>query len=88
MVGKSMQQAKEATKFVVNHLNDGDLFNIVAYDAEIEAFEPELQTFNNTSRLNAMSFIEGLFAGKYNIDALSTALDFFKKSNFRAMWYF
>ena len=81
MVGKSMQQAKEATKFVVNHLNDGDLFNIVAYDAEIEAFEPELQTFNNTSRLNAMSFIEGLFAGgSTNIDgALSTALDFLQE---------
>ena len=81
MVGKSMQQAKEATKFVVNHLNDGDLFNIVAYDAEIEAFEPELQTFNQSSRTNAMNFIEGLFAGgSTNIDgALSTALDFLKE---------
>ncbi len=80
MVGKSMEQAKEASKFVVNHLNDGDLFNIVAYDAEVEAFEPELQTFNQKTRAKAQRFIEGLFAGgSTNIDgALTTALDFLK----------
>ncbi len=80
MVGKSMEQAKEASKFVVNHLHEGDLFNIVAYDAEIEAFESELQTFNNKTRARALGFIEGLFAGgSTNIDgALTTALNFLK----------
>lgn len=78
MVGKSMEQAKDALKFVINHLNDGDLFNVVAYDSEIEAFEPELQTFNAKSRVRALGFVEGLFAGgSTNIDgALTTALDF------------
>ncbi len=80
MVGKSMQQAKEASKFVVNHLNEGDLFNIVAYDAEVESFEPELQIFNQQTRAAALNFVEGLFAGgSTNIDgAMSTALDFLK----------
>ncbi|MEE2675929.1 MAG: VIT domain-containing protein, partial [Planctomycetota bacterium] len=80
MVGKSMEQAKEASKFVVNHLNEGDLFNIVAYDAEVESFEPELQAFSDKTRAQALSFIEGLFAGgSTNIDgAMSTALDFLK----------
>ncbi len=78
MVGKSMEQAREALKFVVNNLNDGDLFNIVAYDSEVEVFEPELQTFNSKTRAKAVAFVEGLFAGgSTNIDgALSTALDF------------
>ena len=64
----------------MNHLHEGDLFNIVAYDAEIEAFESELQTFNNETRARALGFIEGLFAGgSTNIDgALTTALNFLK----------
>ena len=79
MVGKSMEQAKDALKFVINHLNDGDLFNVVAYDSEIEAFEPELQTFNAKSRVRALGFVEGLFAGgSTNIDgALTTAARLF-----------
>ena len=81
MVGKSMQQAKQALKFVVNHLNEGDLFNIVSYDSEVEAFEPELQAFNSKTRARALGFVEGLFAGgSTNIDgALSTALQFLEE---------
>ena len=36
MSGKKIEQAQEALKFVLNNLREGDLFNIVAYDSEVE----------------------------------------------------
>ncbi|MCS5630903.1 MAG: VIT domain-containing protein [Pirellulaceae bacterium] len=77
MTGRKIDQAKEALRFVINNLNDGDLFNIVAYDSEIETFAPELQRHNKSSRDKALGFIESIFAGgSTNIDgALNAALD-------------
>jgi len=77
MTGRKIDQAKEALRFVINNLKDGDLFNIVAYDSEIETFAPELQRHSRSSRDKALGFVEGIFAGgSTNIDgALNTALD-------------
>jgi Ca-activated chloride channel homolog len=77
MTGRKIDQAKEALRFVINNLNDGDLFNIVAYDSEIETFAPELQRHSRSSRDKALGFVEGIFAGgSTNIDgALNAALD-------------
>jgi len=77
MTGRKIDQAKEALRFVINNLNDGDLFNIVAYDSEIETFAPELQRQSKSSRDKALGFIESIFAGgSTNIDgALNAALD-------------
>jgi len=77
MTGRKIDQAKEALRFVINNLNDGDLFNIVAYDSEIETFAPELQRHNKSSRDKALGFIESIFAGgSTNIDgALNAALE-------------
>jgi Ca-activated chloride channel family protein len=71
-----MEQAKEALKFVINNLREGDLFNIVAYDSVVESFRPELQGFNDETRKAALGFADSLYAGgSTNIDgALSTAL--------------
>jgi Ca-activated chloride channel family protein len=76
MTGEKMEQAKDAAKFVLNNLRDGDLFNIVVYDSEIETFRPELEKFNDETREAALSFVDGLFAGgSTNIDgALKRAL--------------
>lgn len=76
MSGKKMEQTKEALKFVVNNLREGDLFNIVAYDSVVESFRPELQGFNEETRKAAIGFADGLYAGgSTNInDALSTAM--------------
>lgn len=76
MSGDKMEQAKSAAKFVLNNLREGDLFNIVAYDSEIETFRPELEKFNNETRAAALAFVDGLFAGgSTNIDgALKRAL--------------
>src|SRR5690606_35305492 len=51
--------------------------NIVAYDSAVESFRPELEKFNDTTRKQALAFVEGLYAGGgTNIhDALSMALN-------------
>ena len=83
MSGPKMNQAKEALKFVLNNLHEGDLFNIVAYDSEVEAFRPELQKFSDENRLGAIGFVEGLFAGgSTNIDgALQRGLGMLQDSD-------
>ncbi len=76
MTGKKIEQARAALKFVVENLRPGDLFNIIAYDSEVETFRPELQKYDDQTRKAALGFIEGLYAGgSTNIDgALRTAL--------------
>ena len=61
---------------MLNNLHQGDLFNIVAYDNQVESFKPELQRFNEETRQAALGFVEGLYAGgSTDIDgALRTAL--------------
>jgi Ca-activated chloride channel family protein len=76
MSGEKMKQAKGAAKFVLNNLKRGDLFNVIAYDSEIESWKPELQRYNDENRKSALGFVSGLFAGgSTNINgALETAL--------------
>ncbi len=76
MSGKKIEQAKGALKFVLNNLNQGDLFNIIAYDSRIESFKPELQRYDNQTRAEALGFVEGIYAGgSTNIDgALQAAM--------------
>lgn len=76
MGGKKMEQVRAALKFVLDNLRPGDLFNIVAYDSQVETFRPELQRFDDETRRAALGFVEGLYAGgSTNIDgALKTAL--------------
>ncbi len=70
MAGKKMEQVRAALKFVLNNLHQGDLFNIVAYDDQVESFRPELQRFNEKTREAALGFVEGLYAGgSTDIDA-------------------
>ena len=75
MSGKKIEQAKEALKFIINNLREGDLFNIVVYDSEVEAFQPELQRYDSKSREAALAFVAGIYSGgSTNIDgALQTA---------------
>lgn len=77
MSGPKIEQAQEAARFVLNNLNEGDLFNIIAYDREVIAFRPELEPFNLDNRQAALGFIDSLYAGgSTNIhDALLTALN-------------
>jgi len=69
MSGKKIEQARGALKHVLNNLRDGDLFNIVAYDSQVETFRPELQRYDEKTRKAALGFIDGIYAGgSTNID--------------------
>ncbi len=83
MSGEKIDQAKAAAKFVLNNLREGDLFNVIAFDSEVESWKPELQKYNDDSRKAALGFIEGVYAGgSTNIDgALAAALDPLKDSS-------
>jgi len=80
MSGKKIEQAKGALRFVLNNLNKGDLFNVVAYDTEIESFQPEMQRYGDSTRKQALGFVEGIHAGgSTNIDgALTVAFEMLK----------
>jgi Ca-activated chloride channel family protein len=70
MSGKKIEQARGALKDVLNNLREGDTFNIIAYDSQVESFRSELQRFDEESRRAALGFAEGLYAGgSTNIDA-------------------
>src|SRR6185295_12705021 len=76
MSGKKIEQARDAARFVLNNLREGDTFNIIAYDDSVENFRPELQRYNADTRKAALNFIDGIYAGgSTNIDgALKSAL--------------
>lgn len=76
MTGKKIEQARNAAKFILQNLREGDTFNIIAYDSTVEVFRPEIQRYNDQTRRAALGFIEGLYAGgSTNIDgALKAAL--------------
>lgn len=69
MSGKKIEQSREAVKFVLNNLREGDLFNIVAYDSDVETFKPELEKYTDKTRKQALAFVDGIYAGG------STAID-------------
>ncbi len=83
MSGKKIEQARDALRFVLNNLREGDLFNIVAYDNAVESFRPELQRFGEQSRKEALGFVDGIHAGgSTNIGgALTTALKMIQDSH-------
>ena len=69
MAGKKIDQAKNALKFVLNNLRDGDTYDIVAYDSNVQTFKPELERFSSDSRLEGTRFVDGIFdGGSTNID--------------------
>jgi Ca-activated chloride channel family protein len=63
MSGQKIEQVRAALKHVLNNLREGDLFNIIAFDSEVESFRPELQKYNDKTRREALGFAEGLYAG-------------------------
>ena len=63
MSGQKIEQVRAALKHVLNNLREGDLFNIIAFDSEVESFRPELQRYNDKTRREALGFAEGMYAG-------------------------
>lgn len=63
MSGEKIEQARNALKFVLRNLREGDLFNIIAYDSDVRSYQPELQRFSKKQRDEALAFVDGIDAG-------------------------
>jgi Ca-activated chloride channel family protein len=76
MAGPKIEQARQAVKFFLGQLKSGDLFNVIAYDSDIEAFHQALQPVTPETIDAATKFADTINAGGgTNIDeALKTAL--------------
>lgn len=62
MEGEKMAQAKQAAHFLVDHLNPGDRFNLVAFSTGVRLWEPKLQTGNSQRVKSAHRWIDSLDA--------------------------
>ncbi len=76
MKGDKIEQAKEALRFCVNNLNDGDRFNLILFNTDVEPFSDKLVSVKQ-ERKNALTFVDEIEGnGGTNINsALLTALD-------------
>lgn len=63
MSGNKIIQAKDAARFIVNHLNEGDKFNIVSFSTDITSFRSGHVPFNSENKDAAHTFINSLEAG-------------------------
>ncbi|MFC2169064.1 VIT domain-containing protein [Acidobacteriota bacterium] len=75
MSGKKIIQAKEAARFVINHLEEKDQFSIVDFDDGVTFFSSEIIQANSENREKALRFVEDIQdSGGTNInDALLRA---------------
>lgn len=75
MKGPKIEQAKKALHFCVENLNDGDRFNLIPFNTDVEPFAKELVSVKK-ERKNAIEFIDDITGnGGTNInDALLTAI--------------
>lgn len=71
-----MEQAKSAAAFIVRNLQDGDKFNVIVYDDVIDPLWKDLKQYNQTTRKEALDFIEKTVSnGSTDIHgALTTAM--------------
>lgn len=63
MGGYKMEQAKNAASFIVEHLNEGDIFNLVMFHSYVTSFKDSLVEYNEPNKQEALSFINQLTAG-------------------------
>ncbi|MCL4254715.1 MAG: VWA domain-containing protein, partial [Anaerolineae bacterium] len=75
MDGVKWEQAQQATRYVLENLNDRDRFNVVVFSSGVRVYADGLQT--QSEALDAADWVDGLFPeGGTNIElALSTALE-------------
>ncbi|MEK7682008.1 MAG: VWA domain-containing protein, partial [Chloroflexota bacterium] len=74
MQGQKMEQARAALEYVLDRLNPGDRFNIIAFNSAVSTYADALRPASEKAQ--ALPFVRGLqAAGGTNIhDALRTAL--------------
>ncbi|HZS00471.1 MAG TPA: VIT domain-containing protein [Chloroflexota bacterium] len=74
MQGVKIEQARAALRYVLEHLNADDRFNVISFNSVVDSFAPGLQPM--AARPDALAYVDGLRAeGGTNIhEALLTAL--------------
>jgi Ca-activated chloride channel family protein len=81
MSGKKIQQAKEAVRFIINHLDDKDQFALVDFDDGVDLFSSRLIPANQENREKALGFVDQIEdSGGTNInEALLGALQLIER---------
>lgn len=76
MSGNKIRQAKDAVRFIINHLDEKDRFSIVDFDDGVSPFKPELVPATSQNKEEALKFVDAIEdSGGTNInDALLQAL--------------
>jgi Ca-activated chloride channel family protein len=62
MSGTKITQARDAAIFIVQNLNSGDMFNIIAFTTDVSSFRPGHVPFAPATRDSALSYIASLVA--------------------------
>jgi len=77
MSGKKMDQAKEAVRFVINHLEKGDSFAVVDFDDGVDMFSSHVVMADAENKEKALDFVDEIEdSGGTNInDALLRSLE-------------
>ncbi|MCF7913176.1 MAG: VWA domain-containing protein [Candidatus Cloacimonetes bacterium] len=68
MSGDKIVQARGAASFIVNNLNEGDMFNLVDFSTSMQSFQEEHVLFNPENQEDALGYIANIYAsGSTNI---------------------
>ncbi len=80
MTGDKMVQARDAARFIVENLNDGDRFNVVSFATQVTSFSDNHMDYNIENGEAAIDYIQSLNAdGMTNISgAFDTAIPQFE----------
>jgi Ca-activated chloride channel family protein len=76
MSGQKIIQAKDAARFIIDHLDKNDKFSLIDFDDSVEVFSSELVSADSQNKSRALQFVDEIEdAGGTNInDALLQAL--------------
>ncbi|MEZ4937909.1 MAG: VIT domain-containing protein [Crocinitomicaceae bacterium] len=83
MSGQKLAQSKNALKYVLNHLNEGDKFNIVVYSDYYDIYSNGLISYTEENKRKAIEYVESIKDdGGTNINlALKEGLQLFGKKD-------
>lgn len=63
MEGEKMQQARDAAKYIVDHVNPGDRINLISFSTGVRLWSDKLETLDSDMTNDAHEWIERLDAG-------------------------
>ena len=65
MNGNKIVQARNAAAFIVNNLNEGDLFNIIDFGTDIASFADEHVPYTPENQTAALNYVENILINGY-----------------------